>query len=173
MCRKEDRMHIARILAREGHRQKDIAAQLGVSDRMVRKYLKEDFGARARKKRRSILESFHRIIDEAIEENPYTNLVLLYERLRRQRYDGGMTILRDYARGVREQVITKAVLRFETEPGRQAQVDWKECGSWLIDGKMQKLYAFVMLLGYSRRPFVLFTTNMRLSALCQHRLRVL
>ncbi|MDZ7795497.1 MAG: hypothetical protein U5P10_17930 [Spirochaetia bacterium] len=28
---------------------------------------------------------------------------------------------------------------------------------------MQKLYAFVMLLGYSRRPFVLFTTNMRLS----------
>jgi len=163
MCRKEDRMHIARILAREGHRQKDIAAQLGVSDRMVRKYLKEDFGARARKKRRSILEPFHRLIDETIEENPYTNLVLLYERLRRQRYDGGMTILRDYARGVREQVITKAVLRFETEPGRQAQVDWKECGSWLIDGRMQKLYAFVMLLGYSRRPFVLFTTNMRLS----------
>ncbi len=41
-------MHIARILAREGHRQKDIAAQLGVSDRMVRKYLKEDFRVRAR-----------------------------------------------------------------------------------------------------------------------------
>ncbi len=64
MCRKEDRMHIARILAREGHSQKDIAAQLGVSDRMVRKYLKEDFGTRARKKRRSILEPFHRMIDE-------------------------------------------------------------------------------------------------------------
>jgi predicted transcriptional regulator len=51
-------MHIARILAKDGHRQKDIAAQLGVSDRMVRKYLKEDFGARARKKRRSILKQF-------------------------------------------------------------------------------------------------------------------
>lgn len=156
-------MHIARILAREGHRQKDIAAQLGVSDRMVRKYLKENFGTRVRKKRCSILEPFHRMIDETIEENPYTNLVLLYERLRRQRYGGGMTILRDYARGIREKVITKAVLRFETEPGRQAQVDWKECGSWSIDGRVQKLYAFVMLLGYSRRPFVLFTTNMRLS----------
>mgnify|MGYP002338709172 CR=1 FL=1 len=163
MCRKEDRMHIARILATDGHSQKDIAAKLGVSDRMVRKYLKEDFGTRVRKKRRSIIEPFHRIIDEAIEENPYTNLVLLYERLKRQRYGGGMTILRDYARGIREKVITKAVLRFESEPGRQAQVDWKECGSWCIDGRMQKLYAFVMLLGYSRQPFVLFTTNMRLS----------
>jgi transposase len=130
---------------------------------MVRKYLKEDFGARARKKRRSILEPFHRMIDETIEENPYTNLVLLYERLKSQRYGGGMTILRDYARGVREKVITKAVLRFEIEPGRQAQVDWKECGSWSIDGRVQKLYAFVMFLGYSRRPFVLFTTNMKLS----------
>ncbi|MDZ7793234.1 MAG: hypothetical protein U5P10_05935 [Spirochaetia bacterium] len=53
-------------------------------------------------------EPFHRIIDETIEENPYTNLVLLYERLKSQRYGGGMTILRDYARGVREQVITKS-----------------------------------------------------------------
>jgi predicted transcriptional regulator len=92
-------MHIARILAKDGHRQKDIAAQLGVSDRMVRKYLKEDFGARARKKRRSILEPFHRMIDETIEENPYTNQVLLYERLKSQRYGGGMTILRNMPEG--------------------------------------------------------------------------
>lgn len=163
MCRKEDRMHIARIMANNGHSQKDIAEKLGVSDRMVRKYLKPDFGTRPRKQRRSILAPFHAFIDDLLEEDPFINLVPVYERLQRRGYTGGMTILRDYARKVRKRITTKAVRRFETEPGLQAQVDWKECGRWNIDGEFIKLYAFVMVLGYSRKPFVLFTTNMKLS----------
>ncbi|MCG7852814.1 MAG: IS21 family transposase [Methanosarcinaceae archaeon] len=162
MCRKEDRMHIARIMANNGHSQKDIAEKLGVSDRMVRKYLKPDFGTRSRKQRRSILAPFHAFIDELIEDDPFINLVPVYERLQRRGYPGGMTILRDYARKVRKRITTKAVRRFETEPGLQAQVDWKECGRWNIGGEFIKLYAFVMVLGYSRKPFVLFTTNMKL-----------
>jgi transposase len=58
MCRKEDRMHVARIMAQDGHSQKTIAEKLGVSDRMVRKYLKPDFGTRPRKVKKSILEPF-------------------------------------------------------------------------------------------------------------------
>lgn len=163
MCQKEDRMHVARIMAGNGHSQKDIAAKLGVSDRMVRKYLKPDFGTRPRKTRKSILEPFHEFIDSLLEDDPFINLVLVNERLQRRGYTGGMTILRDYARKKRKRITTKAVRRFETEPGRQAQVDWKECGRWNINGKLIKLYAFVMVLGYSRKPFVLFTTNMKLS----------
>ena len=163
MCRKEDRMHVARIMANDGHSQKDIAAKLGVSDRMVRKYLKPDFGTRPRKRRPSILEPFHAFLDELLEEDPFINLVPVYERLQRRGYTGGMTTLRDYARKVRKRITTRAVRRFETEPGLQAQVDWKECGRWNIGGELIKLYAFVMVLGYSRKPFVLFTTNMKLS----------
>lgn len=163
MCRKEDRMHAARIMANEGHSQKDIAAKLGVCDRMVRKYLKPDFGTRPRKPRASLLAPFHAFLDELLEDDPYINLVPVYERLQRRGYTGGMTILRDYARKVRKRITTKAVRRFETEPGLQAQVDWKECGRWNIGGELIKLYAFVMVLGYSRKPFVLFTTNMKLS----------
>jgi len=163
MCRKEDRMHIARIMANNGHSQKDIAEKLGVSDRMVRKYLTLDFGTRSRKRRRSILAPFHRFIDELLEDDPFVNLVPVYERLQRRGYGGGMTILRDYARKVRKRITTRAVRRFETEPGLQGQVDWKECGQWNINGEFIKLYAFVMVLGYSRKPFVLFTTNMKLS----------
>jgi transposase len=74
-----------------------------------------------------------------------------------------MTILRDHARKVRKRITIRAVRRFETEPGLQAQVDWKECGRWNIGGELIKLYAFVMVLGYSRKPFVLFTNNMKLS----------
>lgn len=163
MCRKEDRMHLARIMANDGHSQKNIAEKLGVSDRMVRKYLKPDFGTRRRKERVSILEPFHTFIDELLEEDPFINLVPVYERLQRRGYTGGMTIVRDYARTVRKRITRKAVRRYETEPGLQAQVDWKECGRWNIEGELIKLYAFVMVLGYSRKPFVLFTTNMKLS----------
>lgn len=163
MCRKEDRMHVARIMANKGHSQKDIAEKLGVSDRMVRKYLKPDFGTRRRKRRVSILEPFHAFIDELLEDDPFINLVPVYERLQRRGYTGGMTIVRDYARTVRKRITRKAVRRYETEPGLQAQVDWKECGRWNIEGELIKLYAFVMVLGYSRKPFVLFTTNMKLS----------
>jgi transposase len=150
-------------MANNGHSQKDIAEKLGVSDRMVRKYLKADFGTRPRKQRQSILEPFHAFIDDLLEDDPFINLVPVYERLQRLGYTGGMTIVRDYARKVRKRITTKAVRRFETEPGLQAQVDWKECGRWNIGGELIKLYAFVMVLGYSRKPFVLFTTNMRLS----------
>ena len=59
----------------------------------------------------------------------------------------------------------QAVLRFETEPGRQAQVDWKEFGKQWVDGHETKLYAFVMVLGYSRMPFIRFTIDMRQSTL--------
>ncbi len=124
MCRKEDRMHVARIMAKDGHSQKDIAVKLGVSDRMVRKYLKPDFGTRPRKTRKSILEPFHEFIDSLLEDDPFINLVLVNERLQRRGYTGGMTILRDYARKKRMRITTKAVRRFETEPGLQAQVDW-------------------------------------------------
>ena len=156
-------MHVARIMANNGHSQKDIAEKLGVSDRMVRKYLKPDFGTRRGKRRVSILEPFHTFIDNLLEDDPFINLVPVYERLQRRGYTGGMTIVRDYARKVRKRITTKAVRRYETEPGLQAQVDWKECGRWNIEGELIKLYAFVMVLGYSRKPFVLLTTNMKLS----------
>lgn len=153
-------MHKARILAGLGHKQKEIADFLNVSDRMVRKYLNPDYQPRSRPERPSQLDPFKPLIESILEEHPFFNLVLLRRRLVSQGYKGGMTILRTFAAQVRQQLVTKAALRFETEPGRQAQVDWKECGPWLVRGQMKKVYAFVMLLGYSRKPFVLFTDSM-------------
>lgn len=167
MCRKEDRMHTARILKGLGHTQAEIADALGVSTRMVRNYLTKEVGTTPRKSRVSKLADFYDMIEERLDENLYCNLVPLFERMVTAGFTGQMTILRDYVRARRKVLAARAVWRFETEPGRQAQVDWKECGTWQIDGREQKLYAFVMLLGYSRKPFVLFTTDMTLPTLLQ------
>ena len=157
---KEHRMMKAEILQGQGLKQWEIAEELGVTDRTVRNYLHPKPKPTGRCQKLSKLDQFKPFIDTILEKNPCYNRQLLIERLQKQGYQGKISILRDYAAGVARRIQTQAVIRFETEMGRQAQVDWKEFGKQTVDGRETKLYAFVMVLGYSRKPFVWFTTSM-------------
>ncbi|EDR55040.1 transposase for insertion sequence, partial [Yersinia pestis biovar Orientalis str. MG05-1020] len=53
-----------------------------------------------------------------------------------------------------------AAVRFETEPGRQMQVDW----GTMRNGR-SPLHVFVAVLGYSRMLYIEFTDNMRYDTL--------
>ena len=159
---KEHRLLDARIMQAKGMNQREIAEQLGVTDRTVRNYLRYPPQPRKRPKRRSLLDPFKPYVRDILEENPYYNGVLLFERLKARGYAGQISILRDFMAKIRKQLVTTAVRRFETEPSLQAQVDWKEFGRQYVDGKEQKLYAFVMVLGYSRKVFVHFTPSMKM-----------
>jgi len=154
-------MHQARILKEQGLKQVEIAEILQVSDRMVRNYLSGHIKTTPYPNRGSLLDSFKDYIKTILEENPFFNVIVLQDRIKNMGYTGGITILREFAALERKSHITKAVLRFETEPGFQAQVDWKEAGFWEINGVQKKLYAFVILLGFSRKAFVFFTTDMK------------
>ena len=162
---KEQCMLDARILQAEGYTQMQIARLLEVTDRTVRTYLKERPCARKKPVRPSKLDPFKPFLEAQLEKNPSYNGELLYERIVAQGYRGKKTVMKAYVAKLRRKLSQQAVMRFETEPGQQAQVDWKEFGRQLVDGKVQKLYAFVMVLGYSRMPFVRFTTDMRQSTL--------
>ena len=53
-----------------------------------------------------------------------------------------------------------ALLRFETEPGEQLQIDWKEDIRFTTsDGEIHFLNVFVGVLGYSRYSMYLLTLN--------------
>ena len=157
---KEHRMMKAEILQGEGFKQREIAEMLGVTDRTVRNYLSGHQDLHPRPRRPSKLDPFKPVIDAILEENPTYNRSILIERLAKMGYSGKLSILRDYAAEVARRIQTQAVIRFETEMGWQAQVDWKEFGKQTVDGRETKLYAFVMVLGYSRKAFVCFTTSM-------------
>lgn len=60
--------------------------------------------------------------------------------------------------------------RILTEQGLKQQgiANRLGCASWVLGGVEQKLYAFVMILGYSRKPFVLFTTSRTPTLLAAH-----
>ena len=80
-------------------------------------------------------------------------------------FKGQSSIVREFITKIRKEEAQKATIRFETEPARRAQVDWIEFGRQYVNGRIQKLYAFVMVMGFSRMPFVSFTTSMNSATL--------
>ena len=85
--------------------------------------------------------------------------VRILEEIRKLGYNGGYTILKEYCRELRKDRRIQAVYRYETGPGKQSQVDFSEFGRIEIDGKRKKLYAFSILLGYSRTRYAEFTAD--------------
>lgn len=81
---------------------------------------------------------------------------ILLKELQELGYTGRLRILQEFLQVEYEDRINKdPVVRFETEPGIQCQVDWT-----FIRSGSNPLYAFVATLGYSRVSFVYFTEDM-------------
>ncbi len=75
-------------------------------------------------KRSSKLDPYKALLDELMKRGIY-NTVTLYELLQEQGYDGKLSILKAYVFPLRSPVSKEepAVRRYESEPGRQAQMD--------------------------------------------------
>lgn len=159
------RMLEAKILHKQGLRKSEIAKALEVDRRTVYNYLNDkvfvDTGASRGRPRGSVkLRPYLDFIEQKLEDNHFVSTELVYEKILTMGYMGKTTILGDYIRKRRKQLMDYAVFRFETIPGHQAQVDWAECGYVWENGVLKKRHAFVMKLGYSRRSYVEFTTSM-------------
>jgi transposase len=129
-----------------------IAAVTGFDRKTIRRYLANPgavpkYGPRP--KPPSKLEPLKAYVEERLSAGVWNAVVLLRE-LRERGYEGGYTILKDYLQPKREAARSIAVRRFETPPGKQAQVDWGHLGTLETDGREQKLWGFVFTLGYSR-----------------------
>jgi transposase len=98
----------------------------------------------------SKLDAFKPYLEERLRAGVWNALVLLRE-LRERNFTGSYTILTDWLRPQRGAARVVAVRRFETAPGKQAQVDWGHLGTLEMAGQEQKLHCFTFTLGYSRR----------------------
>ena len=146
----------------------EIASQTGFDKKTIRKYLTMNTLPEPQKhpERKSKLDPFKPYILEKLKEGPYT-AARLYREIKEMGFDGGKTIVKDFIKEVRPKQEVLAVLRYETKPGIQAQVDWGEVGKVEIDGKIKKLFCFSMILGYSRMRYVEFTLSTDTSTLLQ------
>jgi len=82
----------------------------------------------------------------------------LYAEIKLRGYTGSESQVRAWAHPLRETRLPQATVRFETEPGQQAQVDWGHFGTIHHQGRQKRLCAFVMTLGWSRTMYLEFTT---------------
>lgn len=135
-----------------------IARELEVSRNTVRRVLRGQAPRRygPRRARPTKLDAFKPYVDARLKAARAVRLpapVLLRE-IREQGYAGSLTQLKAYLSVVRPAKKEEPLIRFETEPGRQMQVDFvvfKRCGV--------RLPAFVATLGYSRVSFVRFVSD--------------
>ena len=142
-----------------GMSNREIARDLGISRNTVSTLLRTTRLTDHRKRKRgSKLDPYRDRIRELIDQHNLSSVRIL-EEIRKIGYNGGYTILKEYCRELRKDQRIQAVYRYETDPGKQSQVDFGEFGHMDIDGKSRKLYAFSMILGYSRMRYVEFTTD--------------
>ena len=140
-----------------GYSIRGIARELGISRNSVRKYLRSPGVPRAKPppRRASKLDAYAGYIERRLREG-LENCVVLLRELRSLGYEGSYTILAEHVRPRRPRREPRATMRFETEPGEQAQVDWGSFSYAGADGRKHRLWAFVMVLGWSRALYVEF-----------------
>lgn len=156
-------------LHRQGHSIRQISRITGRSRNTVRKVLQANRAPVFKAPRRaSKLDPYKEHIRARIHECNLSAVRLLKE-IRSMGYDGGYTILKDFARTLRpNKSYSKLTVRFETPPGKQAQCDWGYCGQYKdLSGKKHSIYAFVYVLAHSRFMYVRFTTRMHLKTLLE------
>ena len=155
-------------LKREGLSIQAISQLTGFDRKTIRKYLLKPEGRPMYGPRPapvSKLEPFKPYLKERFQAGVWNAQVLLRE-LRQRNYSGGYTILTDWLRPQRESARVVAVRRFETPPGKQAQVDWGHLGSLLESGEERMLWGFTMTLGYSRMMMAEAATDQKLERFC-------
>lgn len=163
----EQFMNIKQLKA-EGHSIRAIARMTGHHRNTIKKVLSGNHNLKFNQPQRpSKLDPYKGYLKDRYEQTGLSAVRLLDE-IKPMGYNGSLTTLRRYIATLKKHIkgLDKLTVRFETPPGKQAQVDWTYCDRHKQrDGTIIPVYAFVMTLSYSRMMFVKFTTSMKLGEL--------
>jgi transposase len=132
-----------------------LAVKLGIGRRTIHHWIEtgqlerdlDDEAVRYRKRppiARKI-DPYRGIIQSRLEAFAELSAVRLYDELRAAGYEGGYTQVKEYVRQVRPRPTVEPVVRFETPPGQQAQVDFAH-----FQLPWGRRWALVLVLSFSR-----------------------
>ena len=107
--------------------------------------------------RPSKLDLFAGQIKEILEDFPDLSGQRIFEKLQDNGYDGGISILREQLRILRPSPKKAPIVRFETEPGLQGQMDWSPYTIQFTHAEKIQVNSFSYILGFSRRQYIDFT----------------
>ena len=169
MHRRETRVLLRHYLE-QGLTKTELAKRFGISRRTVYHWIEtgqldrhldsQEVHYRPRPPVVTRLEPYKPIVQARLEAFPLLTAQRLFEELRGAGYSGGYTQLKDYVRQVRPHAPAEPVVRFETPPGFQRQVDF---GTFQLP--WGRRHALLVVLGYSRLLWMRFFARQTMTTL--------
>jgi transposase len=152
------------LLRKHGMSLRKIAEEVGCAVNTVRSHLAADTLPRYKRNKSRVtkLSPFADYLRErqAAAHPEWIPATVLLREIVARGYTGSHSQLRAYMHGLKPTRPADPVVRFETAPGEQMQVDWVE----FRKGR-NPLYAFCATLGFSRASYVEFVTDMKVETL--------
>ena len=160
MLREIDMIDI-KILYKQGYSLKNICRETGFSINTVRKYITKNAvpSYKKREKTTSKLDNYKSYINVRVNQAKpnWIPATVIFDEIKKQGYLGKISLLRNYMYNIKPKVVERPLIRFETQPGEQMQVDFAT-----FRQQNKKYYAFVAILGYSRLTFVKFVEDQKI-----------
>jgi transposase len=157
MIPKDKEAEILRLYHAEKWPVGTIAGQLGLHHTTVQRVLGQaGVDPKVVAPRPSMVDPFVPFILEQLGKYPSLRASRLFVMLKERGYRGGPDHLRRVICRLRPKKPAEAFQRLRTLPGEQGQVDWAHFGKLSVGRAVRPLWAFVMVLSYSRRIFLRF-----------------
>jgi len=166
---REELEHLLVTMHSEGWSIRGLTRRFAISRNMVRRILRKhqtnrdnghDILAERKKKsavRASKLDPFVEQIKQLLEKFPKITGQRIFEELKDAGYTGGISILRERLKIIRPTPKRTPIIRFETKPGQQGQMDWSPYTIPFVRTGKVKVQCFSYILAHSRRHYVDFT----------------
>ena len=131
-----ERRVLLRHYVEQGMTKTELAERFGISRQTIHRWIREGeldrdlaadmvrYGPRSPVPTR--LDPYKDIIVSRLGEFPRLTAVRLFDEIKRAGYPGGYTQVKEYVREIRPRPPEEPVVRFETAPGHQGQVDFAE-----------------------------------------------
>ncbi len=154
------------LMHHEGRSIRELCRQFHLGRNTVRRILRAHARRRddghevltKRFRRASKLDGFDPEIKKLLEKYSDITGLRIYEELKEAGYCGGISILRERLKKLRPPK-REPVIRFETEPGQQGQMDWSPYPIPFTRTGKSQVQCFSYILGFSRRQYIDFTLH--------------
>ncbi len=166
---KKGEVKMIKKLLNDGLSKSEVARRLGMSRNTIRKYANKPDGYIPIKdvppKETSVdkfLPHIVSMLETAKKENVYIPTTAIYDNIKELGYKGSVRWLSIIINrhDLRQRILQEELVRFETAPAHQMQVDW-------VEFPKDNLSAFVATLGYSRTSYVEYVKDESLDTLIQ------